>query len=174
MAVKQRYQKSGKSFWLGLAVVAASGALPAQVAPGDATLGRTIFEGKGGCLTCHRVMDKGSRLGPDLSDIAILRTRDALEKSLLAPSQEVQPQNRYYRVVTSDGTTITGKLINQDIFSVQMMDSKERLLSLQKSNLKEQGFIQTPAMPAYEGKLTKEESMDVIAYLVSLKGVVRQ
>ena len=171
-----------------VAVAAAASALLAQglgrpptvstaagpAVPGDVGRGRTIFEGKGGCLTCHRVKDKGSRLGPDLSDIGIQRTRDALEKSLLAPSPEAQPQNRLYRVVTSDGVTITGKLFNQDISSIQMLDSEERFRSIPKSKLREQDFVQPPPMPSYEGKLSREELADVIAYLASLKGVVKQ
>ena len=155
----------------GAPVTNASAGTPA---PGDASRGRSIFESKGACFTCHRVADKGSRLGIDLSDIATLRARDALEKSLVAPSLEVQPQNRYYRVVTSDGTVVTGKLYNQDIFSVQMMDSSERLVSFQTSKLKERGFVPTPPMPSFAGKLSKDELTDLVAYLASLKGVVRQ
>lgn len=140
---------------------------------GDAARGQTILEGRGACLTCHRVKDRGSRLGPDLSDIG-LRSRDSLEKALLAPSPEAQPQNRLYRVVTSDGVAITGKLFNQNISSIQMLDSKEQFRSIQRSNLKEQGFVQPPPMPSYEGKLSREELADVVAYLQSLKGAVKQ
>jgi mono/diheme cytochrome c family protein len=34
---------------------------------GDAARGKTIFDGKGDCATCHRVNGVGSRVGPDLS-----------------------------------------------------------------------------------------------------------
>src|ERR1051326_8565942 len=39
------------------------------VAEGDPARGKGVFEGKGACLTCHRAKGKGSRLGPELSDI---------------------------------------------------------------------------------------------------------
>lgn len=139
--------------------------------PGDATRGEAVFEGKGACLTCHRVKDHGSRLGPDLTAISTLRTRDALEKSLLDPSPEVQPQNRSYRVVTRDGATFTGKLLNQDTSSVQILDSRERLLGFSKANLREYNFVLTSPMPSYRNKLGSEELTDLIAYLASLKGV---
>ena len=139
--------------------------------PGNAARGLALFEGKGACLTCHRVKDKGSRLGPDLSDIGTQRTRDALEKSLLDPNLEVQPQNRSYRVVTRDGTVYTGKLLNQDVFSVQILDSLERLRGFQKSNLREYNFAASSPMPSYRDKLSSEELADLIAYLASLKGV---
>ena len=38
---------------------------------GDVTRGKAIFEGKGGCLNCHRVGDRGSYLGPDLTEIGV-------------------------------------------------------------------------------------------------------
>lgn len=145
----------------------------ADPGPGDAARGLVVFDGKGACVACHRVKDKGSRLGPDLTDIGIQRTRDALEKSLLDPNPEVQPQNRAYRVTTRDGAVFTGKLLNQDTFSVQLLDSKERLLGFQKSNLREYGFVRSSPMPSYGNKLSSEELSDLIAYLASMKGVAK-
>jgi quinoprotein glucose dehydrogenase len=142
--------------------------------PGDVAHGRAIFEGKGECLKCHRVGTQGSRLGPDLTDIANQRTLEDLQKSVTDPSPEARPQNQLYRVVTKDGATVTGKIMNQDTSSVQMLDSNERLVSYQKSNLRSFGPVQPPPMPSYRGKLSDEELTDLIAYLVSLKGASTQ
>jgi putative heme-binding domain-containing protein len=166
--LERRSQRVGKS----IALAVATSALLAQ--QGTPARGRVIFEGKGACLTCHRVRDNGSRLGPDLTDIAVQRTRDALDKSLLDPNPEVSPQYRQYRVITLDGATVTGKILNQDIGSIQMLDSSDRLRSFQKSNLRERSFIQPPPMPSYRGKLSPEELTDVIAYLATLKGVANR
>src|SRR5262249_19039962 len=62
-----------------------STAPPRSTAQGDAARGQAIFENKGECLTCHRVRDKGSQIGPNLSDIGILRRAGELEKSLTDP-----------------------------------------------------------------------------------------
>jgi len=140
---------------------------------GDAARGEKIFAEKGQCLSCHRVRDKGSRLGLDLTAVGAQRTAEELEKSLLDPNPEVLPQNRTYRAVTRDGTAYTGKLLNQDAFSIQILDSKERLLGLQKSELRESGFIATPPMPSYRSKLSAPETADLVAYLTSLKGVAQ-
>jgi putative heme-binding domain-containing protein len=140
-------------------------------ATGDAARGKAIFEGKGGCLACHRVHGSGSRLGPELSDIGSIRRAAELQQSLLEPDAEILPQNRSFRVMSKDGAATTGRLLNQDVFTVQIMDSKERLLSLQKSGLKEYGFIDKSPMPSYQGKLSPMELADVVTYLVSLKGI---
>ena len=143
-------------------------------APGNALQGKAIFEGKGKCLDCHRVQDKGSRLGPDLTEIGASRRLIELERSILEPDAEILPTNRFVRVVTSDGTTITGRLLNQDIFSVQLIDSKEQLRSFQRSSLREFSFLDKSTMPSYTGKLTASELADVVSYLASLKGIVTQ
>jgi len=136
---------------------------------GDPARGKTLFEAKGGCTGCHRVNGNGSRIAPDLSEIGALRRAPDLQRSLLEPNAEILPQNRSYRVVTRDGDTITGRLLNQDSFTVQLLDSRERLLSLSRSGLRESGFLNDSPMPSYREKLTARELDDLIAYLVSLK-----
>jgi putative heme-binding domain-containing protein len=136
---------------------------------GDAMRGKALYEGKGNCVSCHRVNGVGSRLGPDLSKIGQLRRSADLEQSLLDPAAEVLPSNRFYRVVTKSGTTITGRLLNHDTFTLQIMDSKEELRTFRKDDLKEHGFAPTP-MPSYKGTFAAQELADVVSYLVSLKG----
>src|SRR5438105_1375279 len=143
-------------------------------APGIPVRGKAIFEGKGECLNCHRVRDKGSRLGPNLTEIGAVRRMIELERSLLEPNAEILLQNRLVRLVTRDGVTITGRLLNQDTFTVQLIDSRERLHSLQKSSLNEYAFIDKSPMPTYRDKLNPPELADLVSYLVSLKGIVSQ
>jgi putative heme-binding domain-containing protein len=140
-------------------------------APGDPVRGQTIFEGKGECLNCHRIKDKGSRLGPDLTEIGAVRRMSELERSILDPTAEILLENRLVRLVTQDGVMITGRLLNQDTFTVQLIDSKQRLLSLQKSSLKDYAFIDKSPMPTYRDKLNLPELADLVSYLVSLKGI---
>lgn len=141
---------------------------------GDAARGQAIFEGKGNCLTCHRVADQGSYMGPNLSAIGASLTAAELQKAILDPNPEVKAQNRLYKVVTNDGHTITGRLLNQDVYIVQMLTSEARLVTLKKSSLRSYDFIATPPMPSYRDKLTATEQSDLIAYLLSLQGVVKQ
>jgi cytochrome c oxidase cbb3-type subunit 3 len=138
-------------------------------ATGDAARGKAVFDGKGECSTCHRVNGIGSRLGPDLSRVGQLRRTIELEQSLLDPAAEVLPANRFYTVTMRDGTSVTGRLLNHDTFTVQMLDSNEQLRSFVKADLREHGFAPTP-MPSYQGRLNSQETADVVSYLVSLKG----
>jgi putative heme-binding domain-containing protein len=137
---------------------------------GDPVRGKEIFEGKGQCLNCHRVRTTGSRIGPDLTDIGMLRRTGELQTSLVDPDAEVLEANRYYRVVTKDGQTVTGRLLNEDTFSVQLLDTTEKLRSFKIADLREHEFVAKSPMPSYKDKLTSAELSDVIGYLTSLKG----
>jgi hypothetical protein len=87
------------------------------------------------------------------------------------PGAVIMPQNRMFRVVTADGAAITGRILNQDTFTVQLIDNKDRLLSYQRSGLKEFTPINTSSMPSYKDRLTAAERADLVAYLISLKGI---
>lgn len=139
---------------------------------GDPARGRAVFEGKGACTTCHRVDDNGSRVGPDLTDIGQLRRAIELERSIVDPGAEVLPTNRFYRVVAADGTTVAGRLLNIDTFTIQLIDTNQQLRSFVKAGLREHGFVEGSPMPSYRDRLTPAELADVVSYLVSLKGRV--
>src|SRR5436190_9535599 len=137
---------------------------------GDALRGQTIFEEKGNCTSCHRVNGKGSRVAPDLSDIGAIRSPDALRRSLMDPTGSMLPVNRSIRAVTRDGKVITGRRLNEDTYTVQLIDTQEHLVSLEKANLREYTVLKTSTMPSFKDKLTPAELDDVVAYLRTLKG----
>jgi putative heme-binding domain-containing protein len=142
----------------------------APIKLGDAARGRAVFTGKGGCTKCHRIGDAGAYVAPDLSDIGTARSAGSLQRSLVDPSSQMMPVNRPVRVVTRDGTIITGRRLNEDTYSLQILDDRERFHSLTKAELREFTISRTSPMPSYKGTLTDAEIADVLAYLLSLKG----
>ncbi len=137
--------------------------------PGDAVHGKAVYAANG-CSGCHQIEQTGSRVGPDLSNIGENRSYDQLQQAIVAPDQEVLPENRSARVVLKDGTTVTGRLLNQDGFSVQLIDSKEQLRSFLRSDLREYTILTKGLMPSYQGKLSAKDLADLTKYLASLKG----
>lgn len=135
---------------------------------GDAKRGHDLFTIKG-CTNCHRVLGTGSRTGPDLSEIGSMRKPKELDESILDPDADIKPNNRTFKAVTRDGTTITGRVINRDTFAFQVIDSKERLLMLEKAELREFSFSDKSAMPSFKDKLAPAEIADLVTYLMSLK-----
>jgi putative heme-binding domain-containing protein len=144
----------------------------AQQPRGDAARGKVIFEGKGDCLSCHRVKVTGSRSGPDLTGIGSERraTRAYLERALLDPDADVAASNRGVRVtLKKDGAVVTGRLLNQDMFTVELVDGQGNTKLFPKSELSNVTIVSKGLMPSYKGKLSSEEIMDVVSYLSTLK-----
>ena len=142
----------------------------AAVKTGDAVRGRAIFDGKGTCTKCHRVGAGGSGSAPDLSDVGSARSAGSIQRSLVDPTSQMMPINRPIRVATKDGTIINGRRLNEDTYSLQIMDEAGRLRSLLKADVREYTISKTSLMPSYKGTLSDAEMADVVAYLLSLKG----
>jgi putative heme-binding domain-containing protein len=141
-----------------------------SVRAGDAERGRATIEMKGACLRCHRVGPQGSRVAPDLSDIGAIRSAASLLRSLTDPASQMMPINRPIRAVTRDGRVVNGRRLNEDTYTVQLIDDQEKLVSLTKADLREFTVLTASPMPSYKGRLTDDEIADVVAYLLTLKG----
>jgi putative heme-binding domain-containing protein len=141
----------------------------ASVRVGSAPRGRTLFEGKGECASCHRVGGLGPRSAPDLSDIGLARAPAMLERVVRDPSSALLPINRPVRIVMRDGKTVRGRRLNEDTHTVQIIDEQERLVSLAKKDVRSLDVAKESAMPAYAGKLSDDEIADVVAYLLTLR-----
>jgi cytochrome c oxidase cbb3-type subunit III len=138
---------------------------------GNAASGKALFEGRGACATCHRVGASGPRVAPDLTEIGTVRQPGELQQKLIDPGALVRPGNRFVEATTKRGVKISGRLLNQDTFTIQLLDANERLVSLSRSDLQDFVFLKNSPMPSYRDKLTAAELDDVVAYLVSLKGL---
>ena len=142
-----------------------------SVIVGDPVRGHALFEGKGDCASCHRVRGEGPRYAPDLTRIGATRTASILTRVLDDPSAAMLPVNRPVRVIKDDGSVIEGRRLNEDTFTLQLIDAQEQLHTLDKATLREYTIGTAATMPSYADTLTAEERADLVAYLLSLKGI---
>jgi putative heme-binding domain-containing protein len=148
---------------------------------GDAVHGKTLFYGDGNCSTCHMVVGKGGRMGPDLTAVGGSRTREALIESIRNPSRnlawgltegtkEFPQEYETVIVVTGDGKEIKGVTLNEDSFSVQIMDSTEHIHLLEKDKLKSFKKARQSAMPKYGAEVLSDKDVeDIVAFLASVE-----
>jgi putative heme-binding domain-containing protein len=151
---------------------------------GDRARGEKIFSETAGCSACHMVQGRGGVLGPDLSRVGEARSVPYLIDSIREPSKELSsgmldPNNHYglpllydtVTVVTAGGQKIVGVAKNEDTFSIQLLDTNQRLQFFLKKDLKEVTHERKSLMPAYSEQMLKPADLqDLVAYLESLHG----
>jgi putative heme-binding domain-containing protein len=147
---------------------------------GDAAHGKELFYGDANCSMCHMVDGKGGRLGPELTAVGGSRTREAIIDSVRNPSRrlawgltesmkEFPQEYESVTAVTADGKKIKGVTLNEDNFSVQIMDMGEHIHLLEKDTLLSFQKTRESAMPKYTtDTLSDKELEDIVAYLVSV------
>ena len=73
-------------------------------------------------------------------------------------------------LVTKDGQKIRGVRKNDDVFSIQIMDTRERIRGYLKADLQEVVFEQASLMPAYgPERLSAGDLNDLLGYLSTLR-----
>lgn len=145
---------------------------------GNAVHGKELFFGDANCSLCHMVNGKGGRVGPELTSIGASRTREAIIDSVRNPSlrlawglteatKEFPQEYETVTAVTDDGKEIKGVTLNEDSFSVQIMDMSEQIHLLRKDQLRSFQKSRESAMPKYGVDLLSDKDLDdIIAFLI--------
>jgi putative heme-binding domain-containing protein len=141
---------------------------PAETVSGNVENGQRLFAAQ--CASCHRVGAKGGRIGPDLTRIGASRSRAALTREIRTPSEWIPSNYETVTLVTKDGQRIRGVKKNEDVFSIQVMDLRERIQGYLKSSLQEVIYDRSSLMPAFTpARLSDSDLNDLIGYLSTLR-----
>jgi putative heme-binding domain-containing protein len=147
---------------------------------GNGAHGKELFYGNANCSLCHMVEGRGGRVGPDLTAVGGSRTREAMIDSvrnpsrrlawgLTEPTKEFPQEYETITVVTADGKEIKGVALNEDSFTVQMMDLSEQVYLLEKDKLRSFEKSRESIMPAYSPDLLGGRDLDdIVAFLTTV------
>jgi putative heme-binding domain-containing protein len=158
-----------RDIWQTLAYLKTKTAVPPPPPTGDASNGERIF--RANCSSCHMVDGRGGQLGPDLSRIGSGRPRAGLQAKLRGATDVVRPGYEAVTLVTRDGDRIRGVKKNEDEFSIQVMDNRERIQGFLKANLTQLTIEKQSLMPVYgPDRLNDRDLDDLLRYLAGLRG----
>ena len=158
-----------RDIWQVLAYLRTLSAVPAPPPTGDAASGERFF--RANCSSCHMVNGRGGQLGPDLSRIGSGRPRAGLLSKLRGASELIRAGYEPVTLVTREGERIRGVKKNEDEFSIQIMDTRERLQGFLKANLSELTMEKQSLMPVYgPDRLNDRDMDDLLRYLGGLRG----
>jgi cytochrome c oxidase cbb3-type subunit III len=148
-------------------------------AAGNAAHGKELFYGSAACANCHMVEGKGGRLGPDLTMTGSARSMEYLVESVRNPSRRLAQgiseamkefSQEYVTVTAVDlrGEKYLGVVLNEDNFTLQMIDTREQVHLFDKRKLKSLEESRQSLMPAYDQKMLPEKDLqDLIAFLLA-------
>jgi putative heme-binding domain-containing protein len=97
--------------------------LPLAKQTGDAARGKTVFAKQ--CAKCHVHGGEGTRIGPDLTGMAVHPKEELLE-AMIDPSKSVEGNFRVYTLSTTGGQVLTGLLAAESTTAVELFDTEAR------------------------------------------------
>ena len=135
---------------------------------GNAAHGQALFYGGAACSKCHMMEGNGGRLGPDLTAVGSSRSLESIVESIRDPSRLLADGYQTVTVVTTNGQEAKGFIMNEDRFSLQMMDTGERILLLEKDKLRSFKKSSMSLMPPYDTTLLSDHDLrDIVGYLLT-------
>jgi cytochrome c oxidase cbb3-type subunit 3 len=181
-ATQQGVGMTAEEIWQVISYIRSVQVKTSALPAGNAAHGKELFTGSAGCATCHMIEGKGGRLGPDLTATGSSRSVDYIVESVRNPSRrlaqgiseamkEFSQEYESVTVVDDRGQKFQGVVLNEDNFTLQMLDTREQLHLFEKDKLRSVDKSRESLMPKYDEKTLPEKDLqDIVAYLLGLGG----
>jgi len=136
----------------------------------DFSNGRKMF-GAAGCYACHRFQNQGGMTGPDLTTAGRRYSVKDLLDQVVNPSKVINDQFSAVMVITDEGLVHSGVVVNLNndglTLNTDLTDPNKRV-TINRNTIDEMLMSKTSPMPAgLFNRMTKEEILDLVAYLIS-------
>jgi cytochrome c oxidase cbb3-type subunit 3 len=179
-ATQQGVGMTEEEIWQVISYIRSVQVKTSAAPPGNAAHGKDLFAGSAACATCHMIEGKGGRLGPDLTATGSARSIEYIVDSVRNPSRrlaqgiteamkEFSQEYESVTVIDDRGQKFQGVVLNEDNFTLQMLDTLEKLHLFEKDKLRSLDKSRESLMPKYDEKTLPEKDLqDIVAYLLSL------
>jgi putative heme-binding domain-containing protein len=124
--------------------------------------------GPAACLRCHRIGDRGTHTGPDLTSVGRRYDARAILEAIIEPSKQVDPKYGTSTFELNDGSVVTGRVLSvtdkQLVVEVDVLHSKS--VTIEREAIEHS--VPNSLSPMPEGlldTLTRDEILDLLAYL---------
>ncbi len=131
----------------------------------DLVKGAAVFEKN--CATCHRIADKGAKIGPNLDGVGI-RGVERLLEDVLDPSRNVDQAFRTTQVVTADGRSLSGLALREEGNILILADNQGKEVRIPLDEIEERAISPLSVMPPNVQDLVSEaDFVHLLGYLLS-------
>jgi putative heme-binding domain-containing protein len=136
----------------------------------DYANGQKMFAAAG-CYACHRFDNQGGMTGPDLTSAGRRYSSHDLLDQVINPSKVINEQFSAVTVVTDAGLVHTGVVVNLNGDSLMLntdLTEPNKQVAIDRKTIDSLIVSKTSPMPtSLFDRMTKEEILDLIAYLIS-------
>jgi putative membrane-bound dehydrogenase-like protein len=130
---------------------------------GEPSRGAKIFERQ--CESCHKIRERGTVIGPDLSATPSGDSTSLLA-NILDPNASVQPDYVQYAILDQDGRTYSGIIAAETATSLTLRRGKAADETILRSQIAEISSTGMSLMPeGFEKTISKAEMADLVAFL---------
>lgn len=146
-------------------------ALDAETGDGDPASGQQLFSSNRlACASCHRINGQGGAVGPDLSQIAKVRSRRHLAEAVLLPSQTLANGFESYNILTRSGRTLSGLIRRETASAVHLLSTDGHEDRVPRDEIEEIQPSHVSVMPqGLDRQLSDDQLRDLLAFLQTLK-----
>lgn len=137
--------------------------MPITEQSGDAVVGRELFKKQ--CMKCHTHSGEGTKIGPDLTGMAVHPKKELLTH-IIDPSRSVEGNYRVYAVALSDGRVMNGLLASESKTAIEIFDAEGKKHAIQRDEIDELVASAKSLMPeGFEKQLKPDELSNVLEFL---------
>ena len=146
-------------------------ALLGELPEGDVRRGQGIFNSeKAACFSCHEIGYLGGNVGPDLTRIGRVRSREDLLEAIVFPSMSFVRSYEPYHLTTLDGDQHSGIIRNDDGATLTIVTGPGQEMKVGRDAVFELNRSQTSLMPGGMFEiLSPMELADLLAFLEATK-----
>ena len=135
----------------------------ALTSPGDAHNGRTIYQQR--CLTCHRAMNEGHAVGPDITTFRAAG-RGSLLTNILDPNREVAPRYQAYSLTLDTEEILVGIIANESPTELTLRQPAGLQTTITRKQVARMQSLGTSLMPeGLEAGLSIQDMADLLEFL---------
>ena len=137
---------------------------------GNATLGKKYFLSNTAaeCSRCHSIGAQGAEVGPKLTHIGDLLSREQLLQALIEPSARLSPGFGMVVLTLKDGQTVSGILAEENAQELLLKTSEAEPLRVPVSRIAKRNNLPS-SMPPMGEIMSRREIRDVVEFLTTLK-----
>jgi len=137
--------------------------MPLVEKTGNASLGKEVYKKQ--CSKCHIHSGEGTKIGPELTGMAVHPKRELLTH-VIDPSRSVEGNYRVYTVVTDDGRVLNGLLASETKTTLELFDSEGKKHAVQRDEIEQLVASSKSLMPeGFEKQVTPDDIVNLLEFL---------